>query len=101
MSNFGAIRSFFFLDDLKVLLGMYGFNSSLRYRGPRSFSTLKTRSSLPKSIRADTGTQCKLLSIGEMCSSLLVAVTRWAAEFCRNCNLSICDGCRPDKSMLQ
>lgn len=56
----GTIRGFFSYRILKsVLLGMYSFSSSFRYRGPRPFSTLKTKSIL-KSIRADTGSQCKL-----------------------------------------
>ena len=82
---------FFFLEDLKVLLGTYSFNSSLKHGGPRPFSTLKARSSILKSIRADTGSQCKLLSTGVTCSYLLVAVSRRAAEFCICCSLLICD----------
>ena len=76
--HLGTIKSFF-LEDLRFLLGMYGLNSSLRYRGPRPFNTLKTRISILKSIRADTVSQCKLLSTGVTCSYLPVAVSRRAA----------------------
>ena len=57
----GTIKSFF-LEDLRSLLGRYGLNISLRYRGPRPFSTLKTRRS-------------RLLSTVETCSYLLLAVS--------------------------
>ena len=98
--HLGTIRSFF-LEDLRFLLGMYGSNSSHRYRGPKPFSTLKTRSSILKSIRAETGSQCRLRSTGVTCSYLLVDVSRRAAEFCTYCSLLTCDFCRPDKSALQ
>ena len=96
----GTTKSFF-LEDLRFLLGMYGSNSSLRYRGPRPFNTLKTRRSILKSIRADTGSQCKLLSTGVTWSYLLVAVSKRAAEFCTCCSLLICDCCRPYRFNLQ
>ena len=66
----------FFLQDLKVLLGMYSFNSSFRYRGPRPFSTLKTRSIL-KSIRADTGSQCKLQNKYRCNVFILLMAVNW------------------------
>ena len=78
---------------------MYGFYSLYRHRGPRPFSTLKTRRRILKSIRAHTGSQCKLLSTGVTRSHLLVTVSSQAAEFCTFC-LLICDCCRPD-TMIQ
>ena len=48
----GTTKSFF-VEDLRFPLGMYGSNSSLRYRGPRPLNTLKTKRSILKSIRAD------------------------------------------------
>ena len=88
--HLGTIKSFF-SEDLRFLVGMCGLKSSLRYRGPKPFNTLKTRRSILKSIRADTGSQCKLLSTGVTCSYLLVAVSRRAAEFCTCCSLLMLD----------
>ena len=54
-----------------------------------------------KSIRADTGSQCKLLCTVVMCSYMLVAVGSRAAEFCSCYSLLICVCRRPDIITLQ
>ena len=81
---------------------MYSFSSSFRYRGPRPFSTLKTKSIL-KSILADTGSQCKLQN-KYRCNVFISASGCYnlrTAEFCSCCSLLICDYCRPDETTLQ
>ena len=53
------------------------------------FSALKTRSRALNSILYITGSQCKDLRIGVMCSLLLVLVSTLAAAFCVACSCFI------------
>ncbi len=88
-------------NDLSGLLDLYSVSIWGMYLGPRPLSDLWTSKSTLKSILNVTGSQCKDLRTGVICSDFLVLVRILAAAFWMSCSCLMVFFGRPVRRPLQ